>query len=84
MALVSDWQDLQAELPEGWVEARIHVGLEHPGDTDRAVALLAPLQPLRPGPDTIAVLSPAAAAPVTARRPSGGRSRASTPSGCTG
>ena len=56
MALVSDWQDLQAELPEGWVEARIHVGLEHPGDTDRAVALLAPLQPLRPGPDTIAVL----------------------------
>ena len=56
MALVSDWQDLQAELPDGWVEARVHVGLEHPGDTDRAVALLAPLQPLRPGPDTIAVV----------------------------
>ncbi len=56
MALVSEWHDVQAELPEGWIEARIHVALEHPGDTDRAVALLAPLQPLRPGPDTIAVL----------------------------
>jgi hypothetical protein len=56
MALVSEWQDAQAELPDGWVEARIHVALEHPGHTDRAVALLAPLQPLRPGPDTIAVL----------------------------
>jgi hypothetical protein len=56
MALVSDWQDIQAELPERWVDARIHLTLEHPGHTDRAVALLAPLQPLRPGPDTIAVV----------------------------
>ncbi len=55
MALVDDWQDLEAALPEGWVEARIRLTLEHPGDTDRALVLLAPLQPLRPGPDTLSL-----------------------------
>jgi hypothetical protein len=55
MTLVSEWQDAQSELPAGWVDARVHVTMEHPGDIDRAVALLAPLQPLRPGPDIVAL-----------------------------
>jgi hypothetical protein len=55
MALAKDWQDLEAELPEGWVDASIGVTLEDAGHTDRAVSLLAPLQPVRSGPDTISV-----------------------------
>jgi hypothetical protein len=55
MALAGDWQDMETTLPEGWIDARIRLTLEHPGDTERALALLAPIQPLRPGPDTIAL-----------------------------
>jgi hypothetical protein len=50
MALVTDWQDLEASLPERWAEARVGLGLEEARDTDRALALLAPLQPVRTGP----------------------------------
>ena len=52
MALVSDWQDVEASLPDLWVEVRIGFGLEEAGDTDRALALLAPLQPVRIGPSS--------------------------------
>jgi hypothetical protein len=55
VTLVGDWREIESSLPGDWVDARVLVTLEHPGHTDRALALLAPLQPLRPGPDTIAV-----------------------------
>jgi hypothetical protein len=47
MALVKDWHDLEASLPGGWRELRISFTLEDSGHADRAVALLAPLQPVR-------------------------------------
>jgi hypothetical protein len=47
MALAADWQDVQADLPSGWVEAQVELSLETAGDAERALALLAPLQPLR-------------------------------------
>jgi hypothetical protein len=50
MALAKDWQDLEASLPDRWVEARIGLALEDAGETDRVLALLAPLQPVRTGP----------------------------------
>jgi hypothetical protein len=50
MALAKDWQDLEASLPDRWVEARIGFVLEQAGDAERAHALLAPLQPVRTGP----------------------------------
>ncbi len=55
MALAKDWQDLEAGLPEGWVDAQLRVTLEDAAHTDRAVSLLAPLQPVRSGHDTISV-----------------------------
>ena len=47
MALAADWQDAEAGLPAGWLEARVDLSLETSGDAERAMALLAPLQPLR-------------------------------------
>ncbi len=55
MALAKDWQDVEAALPEGWVDANIGVTLEDATHTDRAVALLAPLQPVRSGPNAISL-----------------------------
>jgi hypothetical protein len=49
MALVDDWQDLEASLPDLWVEARIGFALEEARDIERVLALLAPLQPVRIG-----------------------------------
>jgi hypothetical protein len=49
MALVNDWQDLEGSLPGDWVEARIGFTLEEPGQSERALTLLAPLQPVRTG-----------------------------------
>jgi hypothetical protein len=49
MTLVKDWQEIEAGLPEGWLEARIVFTLEDASHADRAVALLAPLQPVRAG-----------------------------------
>jgi hypothetical protein len=49
MALVKDWQELEAKLPPRWVEARISFTLEEPGEVERALALLGPLQPVRTG-----------------------------------
>ena len=46
MALAADWQDAEAALPADWLEARVELRLEIAGEADRALALLAPLQPL--------------------------------------
>jgi hypothetical protein len=45
MALVTDWQELQARLPENWSGAQLIFRLEVPGELARASALLGPLQP---------------------------------------
>jgi hypothetical protein len=50
MALAKDWQDLEASLPDRWVEARIGLALEESRDSERVLALLAPLQPVRTSP----------------------------------
>ena len=75
MALVSDWQDLEAELPEGWVEARIDVTLEDPGaDRPRGrAARPAPAASHGPGRSRSFVARGGGRAP--ARRRSGGRSQ---------
>jgi hypothetical protein len=49
MALAKDWQDIEGSLPERWVEARIGLVLEESSDSERALALLGPLQPVRTG-----------------------------------
>jgi hypothetical protein len=53
MALVGDWQELERSLPEGWQEARLRFTIDETAQIERAAALLAPLQPLRAGPDVI-------------------------------
>jgi len=55
MALVSDWQDLEGSLPERWVESRIGLTLEGTDRAERALALLAPLQPVRTGPASVSI-----------------------------
>jgi hypothetical protein len=55
MALAKDWQDQEAELPAGWVDASVGLTLEDAAHTDRAIALLAPLQPVRSGRDAISL-----------------------------
>jgi hypothetical protein len=52
MALAKDWQDLEASLPDRWIEARIGLALEDAADSERAFALLGPLQPVRTGPSS--------------------------------
>jgi hypothetical protein len=47
MALVKDWQDLEASLPAGWRELKVRFTLEDSGHAERALGLLAPLQPVR-------------------------------------
>ena len=56
MALVKDWQELEAALPPRWVEARIGFTLEEPGEVERALALLGPLQPVRTGAGSASIL----------------------------
>ena len=47
MTLVLDWQELASSLPDRWVEVRIGLTLEEAGQAERALTLLAPLQPMR-------------------------------------
>src|SRR5580765_2121452 len=56
MALVKDWQELCSTFPERWTESRVGLTLEEAGDSDRVLALLAPLQPVRTGPGSAAIL----------------------------
>jgi len=55
MSLATDWQALEAAFPAEWQEARASLVLEEARELDRSLALLAPLQPVRAGRDTIAV-----------------------------
>ncbi|HWE81385.1 MAG TPA: hypothetical protein VG265_07030 [Gaiellaceae bacterium] len=55
MALVGEWERAEAELPSGWVHARVLVRLEEAAKVDRVTSLLAPLQPLRAGEGLVAV-----------------------------
>lgn len=55
MALIDQWNGLEGELPRSWSEARVGLRLEDPADTQAAVALLAPLQPLRVDDETLSL-----------------------------
>ncbi len=55
MSLVGDWQALEATLPGDWEVARVSLLLEEAAELDRSTALLAPLQPVRAGRDTISL-----------------------------
>jgi hypothetical protein len=55
MTLVKDWQDLEAQLPARWVEARIGLALEEDRQAERALELLAPLQPMRTAPGSVSI-----------------------------
>jgi hypothetical protein len=55
MALVRDWEAIETGLPAGWIEARVDLELQEPGETDRVLALLAPVQPVRTGAGSVAV-----------------------------
>jgi len=56
MALVKDWQELCSTFPERWTESRVGLTLEEAGDSDRVLTLLAPLQPVRTGSGSAAIL----------------------------
>jgi hypothetical protein len=49
MRLATQWQRIQATLPDDWLEARLGFTVGNPQRLERAVALLAPLQPGRAG-----------------------------------
>lgn len=49
MALGDQWRGIEADLPEGWSEARLRLRLADDGTAGRAAALLAPLNPWRSG-----------------------------------
>ena len=53
MSLVGQWQDLQAELPEGWTTAALRLELRDHETADGAAALLGPAQPYRAEPTVL-------------------------------
>jgi hypothetical protein len=55
MALVTDWQELEGSLPDGWLDARLTLTLEETGQAERALTLLAPLQPVRTAPGAVSL-----------------------------
>ncbi len=55
MSLVGDWQALEATLGADWEDAGILLVLEEASELSRASALLAPLQPVTTGSDTISL-----------------------------
>jgi hypothetical protein len=55
MGLVGDWQQLEAGLPDTWEAAGVYLTLEEARELDRAVVLLAPLQPVRAGAGAISL-----------------------------
>jgi hypothetical protein len=55
MGLVGDWQQLEAGLPPAWEAAGVYLTLEEPREIDRAILLLAPLQPVRAGAGAISL-----------------------------
>jgi len=49
----AQWQEIVATLPARWHAATLRLRLEDAGQADRAVAILAPLQPVRSAPATL-------------------------------
>lgn len=49
MALVGQFRELEARLPEGWEQARLRLTVPDEGDCERAAFLLAPANPGRLG-----------------------------------
>ena len=49
MALLEQWREIQAQLPERWATARLSLVIEDEADCDRAAFLLGPVNPGRRG-----------------------------------
>jgi hypothetical protein len=49
VALLDEWREIQAQLPERWGLARLSLTIEDEGDCDRAAFLLGPANPGRRG-----------------------------------
>jgi hypothetical protein len=49
VALLEQWREIEAQLPERWGAARVSLTIEDEGDCDRAAALLGPVNPGRRG-----------------------------------
>jgi hypothetical protein len=49
VGLVDQWAEIRGRLPEGWGDARLRLTIDDPAESDRAAALLAPLNPGRRG-----------------------------------
>jgi hypothetical protein len=47
VSVVDQWREILSELPEGWTEARLRLTITDESKSDRAAALLAPLNPGR-------------------------------------
>ena len=50
MSLVGEWHALQAGLPDGWVQASLHLEVRDPEVLPRVAALLGPAAPYRSAP----------------------------------
>jgi len=53
VSLVTRWAELVTRLPPRWADAQALLELAAPSQADRATALLAPLQPVRPAQATL-------------------------------
>jgi hypothetical protein len=49
VALLEQWREIQAQLPERWATARLSLVIEDEADCDRAAFLLGPVNPARHG-----------------------------------
>jgi hypothetical protein len=49
VALLEQWREIQAQLPERWANARLSLVIEDEADCDRAAFLLGPVNPGRRG-----------------------------------
>jgi hypothetical protein len=70
MRLGQQWRLIEERLPADWIEARLRLRAEQPGDLDRAAALLGPLGPGRSGDALVLGIRRAggASGPEAARR----------------
>ena len=49
MALLEQWREIEAQLPERWTSVQLTLSIEDEGDSDRAAFLLGPANPGRRG-----------------------------------
>jgi hypothetical protein len=70
MRLGQQWRLIEERLPADWLEARLRLTAEQPGDLDRAAAVLGPLGPGRSGDALVLAVRRAggASGPEAARR----------------